>query len=37
MPFKDRYRDILENLHEGIYFVDRDRRKTFRSRLAWLF
>ena len=37
MPSRDLYRDIVENMHDGIYFVDRDRRITFRSNLPWLF
>jgi PAS domain-containing protein len=31
------YRGIAENMHDGIYFADRDRRITFRSNLPWLF
>jgi len=29
MPSSDIYRDILENIHDGIYFVDRERRITY--------
>jgi diguanylate cyclase (GGDEF)-like protein/PAS domain S-box-containing protein len=29
MPSEDRYRDIVENMHDGVYFVDRERRITF--------
>lgn len=29
MPSGDIYRDILENIHDGIYFVDRERRITY--------
>jgi PAS domain-containing protein len=37
MPSRDLYRDIFENMHDGVYFVDRDRRITFRSDLPCLF
>jgi hypothetical protein len=37
MSSQDPYRDIVENMYDGIYFVDRDRRTTFRSNLPWLF
>jgi PAS domain-containing protein len=37
MPSRDLYRDIVENMHDGIYFVDRDRRIRFWSNLPWLF
>jgi transcriptional regulator with PAS, ATPase and Fis domain len=29
MPSEDLYRDIVENMHDGIYFVDRERRITY--------
>lgn len=29
MPSEDIYRDIVENMHDGIYFVDRERRITY--------
>jgi PAS domain S-box-containing protein len=29
MPSENVYRDILENLHDGVYFVDAKRRITF--------
>lgn len=29
MASEDLYRDILENLHDGVYLVDRDRRITY--------
>jgi len=34
MPSGGLYRDILENMHDGIYFVDRKRRITFWNRGA---
>ena len=29
MPSEDLYREIVENMHDGIYFVDRERRITY--------
>jgi PAS domain-containing protein len=29
MPSADLYREIVENMHDGIYFVDRERRITY--------
>jgi len=29
MPSKDLYRDLVENMHDGIYFVDRERLITY--------
>ena len=29
MPSQDLYRDLVENMHDGIYFVDRERRITY--------
>ncbi|MCK7469820.1 MAG: PAS domain S-box protein [Desulfomicrobium escambiense] len=29
MPSEDLYRDLVENMHDGIYFVDRERRITY--------
>ncbi|MCU0559186.1 MAG: sensor domain-containing diguanylate cyclase [Desulfobacterales bacterium] len=29
MPSADLYRDLVENMHDGVYFVDRDRRITY--------
>ncbi|HSO59854.1 MAG TPA: sensor domain-containing diguanylate cyclase [Desulfobacterales bacterium] len=29
MPSNDLYRDIVENMHDGVYFVDRERRITY--------
>lgn len=37
MPSRDLYRDIVENMQDGFYFVDRDLRITFWSNLPWLF
>jgi len=34
MPSKDIYRNIVENMHDGIYFVDRERRITYWNRGA---
>jgi diguanylate cyclase (GGDEF)-like protein/PAS domain S-box-containing protein len=34
MPSEDLYRDVIENLNDGVYFVDRDRRITFWSKGA---
>jgi hypothetical protein len=37
MPSSNLYRGIVENMHAGAYFVDRDRQITFRSNIPWLF
>jgi PAS domain-containing protein len=29
MPSEDLYRDIVENMQDGVYFVDRERRITY--------
>ena len=29
MPSEELYRDLVENMHDGVYFVDRDRRITY--------
>ncbi len=29
MPSEELYRDLVENMHDGVYFVDRERRITF--------
>jgi PAS domain S-box-containing protein len=29
MPSEELYRDIVENMHDGIYSVDRNRRITY--------
>ncbi len=29
MPSEELYRDLVENMHDGIYFVDRERRITY--------
>jgi diguanylate cyclase (GGDEF)-like protein/PAS domain S-box-containing protein len=29
MPSEDLYREIVENMHDGLYFVDRERRITY--------
>jgi diguanylate cyclase (GGDEF)-like protein/PAS domain S-box-containing protein len=34
MPSGDIYRDILENMHDGVYFVDRERRITYWNKSA---
>jgi diguanylate cyclase (GGDEF)-like protein/PAS domain S-box-containing protein len=34
MPSEELYRDVIENLNDGVYFVDRDRRVTFWSKGA---
>jgi len=34
MPSEDLYRDIIENMHDGIYFVDRERRITYWNKAA---
>jgi len=34
MPSEDLYREIVENMHDGIYFVDRERRITYWNKRA---
>ena len=34
MPSEDLYREIVENMHDGVYFVDRERRITFWNKSA---
>src|SRR5512136_2856200 len=34
MPMEDLYRTIVENMHDGLYFVDRKRRITYWNKAA---
>jgi diguanylate cyclase (GGDEF)-like protein/PAS domain S-box-containing protein len=34
MPSEELYRDLVENMHDGVYFVDRERRITYWNRGA---